>query len=226
MRTYYPLFIIYNAGTGHKLNNVLPVWLPWLYWPLLLLLPRSRLTNSRCGAVVAAPTTPPLQSTRAQGGTDSQLSNPAENAKYFSYSINIFSSAFSSNLFPRSHLSGQLNTEGQLIRISWTLEFSCIIVYILDIIVDIFNRYITDRRKNINGITRTRPRQGMKKIYGNICNIDNRQFGSSSSQQSQGVLLIQHHQFEMGPKIVIIICIHRSLFGYAKFVLEFGLHRY
>ena len=89
--------------------------------------------------------------------------------------------------------------------------------------VDIFNRYITDRCKNINGITRTRPRHGTKKIYGNICNIDNRQFGSSSSQQSQGVLLIQHHQFEMGPKIVIIICIHRLLFGYAKFVLEFGL---
>ena len=176
--------------------------------------------------MVAAPTTPPLQSTRAQGGTDSQLSNPAENAKYFSYSINIFSSAFSSNLFPRSHLSGQLNTEGQLIRISWTLEFSCIIVYILDIIVDIFNRYITDRCKNINGITRTRPRQWTKKIYGNICNIDNRQFGSSSSQQSQivrGVLLIQHHQFEMAPKIVIIIWIHRSLFGDAKIVLEFGL---
>ena len=49
---------------------------------------------------------------RAQGGRDNQLSNPAENAKYFSYSINRSSSAFSSNLFLRSHLSGQLNTEG------------------------------------------------------------------------------------------------------------------
>ena len=58
--------------------------------------------------------------TSEYGGTggDTQLSNPAGNAKYFSYSINRSSSASSSNLFPRSHLSGQLKTEGQLIRIS------------------------------------------------------------------------------------------------------------